>query len=236
MARVAVRACADRPVGIRAADRMTLQTSARLRDRTLERADRVRRAIDGAGMVLLCECDLFRLEVHGTSHRRPRRRGVPAAQELAIFGGVTARAIRRGQIACEREAAMRVALLRFGRTVAIEAVHSPRGVTAHLVLVHDRRRLARVTLGAFAGGAHAGGGGLLGFDTRPQRVDDERRHDQRDGDDDSDENGSKGSHVHLSARAAQSRARTGSAVNSRPSCPHGWARVPPGRAHASTLR
>ena len=62
---------------------------------------------------------------------------------------------------------------------------------AHLVFVDDRVLRAGVALGAFAGGAHELGAGLLGFDRGPGAIDEEGRQDQGEGNDDGEENRAK---------------------------------------------
>src|SRR2546423_815863 len=75
--------------------------------------------------------------------------------------------------------------------MTVQTTHAPLGVTAHLVLVHDRVLLSAVTLGALARGAHERGARLVGLDARSLTVDEEGPHDQREPDDDGDEHGTE---------------------------------------------
>src|SRR4051794_16929902 len=103
---MAVRAGADRTVGVRPPDRVALDTSTACSDRPFEHADRVRVPVHRAGVILLGKRDLLRLEIARSADCRPRRRRMPAPKELAILRRMALRAIRGGQVSCDREAAV----------------------------------------------------------------------------------------------------------------------------------
>jgi hypothetical protein len=71
MSRVTIRACADRTVCIRTPYRVAGDATSRLRDRTFESSDRVRRTIDCTGMELFGERDLLRFEIARTGDGGP---------------------------------------------------------------------------------------------------------------------------------------------------------------------
>src|SRR5579871_4428206 len=112
-------------------------------------------------------------------------------QELLIDGLVTASAISGRQFRRNHKAVMVLLFLSCRRLVAVQTVHTFAGVGAHLVFVHDGILRTRVTLGAFSGGAHEFGAGLLGLDLGPCTINQESGENQREGNDDRQEDGSK---------------------------------------------
>ena len=106
MPRMAGGAGADRAVGIRPADVVTLHAALRDRRRALALGQCVGDAIHRAGVKLLRRGDLLRREVAGPAHRRPGRGRVAAAQELVVLRLMALGAIGRRQMLGDHESAM----------------------------------------------------------------------------------------------------------------------------------
>lgn len=93
-----------------------------------------------------------------------------AVQELLVDVLVTATAIAGSQPSGNHEPVVVLLLLVRSGLMALQAIHAFQGVSAHLVLVHNRVLRTRMTLGAFTGRAHQRGIGLLGLSTWPCTV------------------------------------------------------------------
>ena len=178
---VASGAGADRAIRIWPTDIVTLVAALVDRRRTFAHRKRVGRALHRAGVKLLGRRDLFRREIAGPADRRPRRCRVATAQELVVLRLMTLGAVRRGEILGDHESAMIERLLPGDGPMTFEARHALPGVLAHLELMHHRRRLLTVALGAFADRAGERGRRLPTLRRRPAAIDDERRHDERGG-------------------------------------------------------
>src|SRR5262249_17294262 len=148
-----------------------------------ERDQRVGRTLARAGMELLRKLDLLGRQPLLAVHRRPRRRGVPAAQELLILRLVAASAIVGRHGFREYEAMMVLPLLIALRLMALQATHALGGMSAHLVLVDNRVVLLGVALRTLAGRAYHRSVGLRGFDARPLAVDEKAAEHKAEADD-----------------------------------------------------
>ena len=104
--RVAGGAGADRAVGVRLADAVALDAAADDGRRAFQGDQRIRRPLAGAGMELLREVDLLGRQPLLAVDRRPRRRGVAAAQELLVLRLVAAAAVGGRHVLRDDEAVM----------------------------------------------------------------------------------------------------------------------------------
>ena len=108
-----------------------------------------------------------------------------------IMHVVAAAAITSGEQGRDREPVMVLPLLSFCGLMTVEAIDALLRVSAHLILVHDRVLLLCVAFGALPSRAYELGRGLSRLDSRSRPVDQKGAHNEREGDDDSDEHGSE---------------------------------------------
>src|SRR5262245_41680814 len=146
--RVACGAVADRPVRVRLADPVALDAPGDDRRRAFQGDQRIRGALAGPGVLLLREIDLFGRKPLFAVDRRPRRRGVAAAEELLVLRLVAPAAVRGRHGLRNHEAVVFDVPLVLRRLVALQAAHALGGVGAQLVLVDDRVVPRGVTLRA----------------------------------------------------------------------------------------
>src|SRR5262249_4564487 len=189
--RVAGRAAADGAVVVGPADAVALDAAGRDRCLPLEANQRVRRALAGAGVILLGEGHLFGRKALLAVDGRPGRGTVPAPQELLVLHLVAAAAVGRGQPLADDEAVVVELFLSLRWLVAVETGDPLPGRGAKLVLVDDRMLLLRVALGTLSRRADVGRAGLVSFDAGPMPVDQEAGEDQPEADDEGNEDGAK---------------------------------------------
>src|SRR5579863_10382939 len=101
-------------------------------------------------MKLLGECHLLRGQPFFAIDCRPGDCGMAAAQELLIYGFMTAPAVPSCQLIGNHEAVMILVLLIGGGLMAFQTTYVLLTMHAPLVFVNDGVLLAIVTLGAFS--------------------------------------------------------------------------------------
>src|SRR5579872_204686 len=217
MARMAGRAGADRAIGIRFSDAVTLFAAADHRRSAFERHKRMWRPLRISGLIRFREGDLFGTETFLAVNRRPGNTGVPAAQELLVNAFVATAAVSRRQLRHDRETVMFLALLVRRGLMAIEATYPFPRMHAHFVFVDDRVLLRVMASGALAGGADIFGVWLLCFDVRTLLVYQERGYDERETENKRDENGSK---AHAGKINSQPRGFGIKRAKPNDGCPH----------------
>jgi hypothetical protein len=99
---------------------------------------------------------------------------MPAAQKLLIDLFMTWAAVSGGKRCRNHKSVVFLLLLPGSRLMALQAIYSPSGVQAHLVLMHDGILRTGVAFSAFARGAHEFRAGLFGLNLRARPVYEER--------------------------------------------------------------
>src|SRR5262249_13723609 len=123
VARVAGGAGADSAVGVGLADAVTLDAAAGDGRGAFAHGGRIRRTFAAAGVELLGKGDLLRGQALLAVDRGPRRRRVPAAQELLVLLLVAGAAVGRGDGFGDGEAVVLLLLLARGRLVTFETAY-----------------------------------------------------------------------------------------------------------------
>jgi hypothetical protein len=116
---------------------------------------------------------------------------MPAANKLIVLRFVTFGAIGCRQMLGNHEATVFQGRLTLHRFMTVEACDPLLRMLAHFKLVDDRGRFLPMTFGAFSDSSSRGRSRLPSFDAGTAAINDESGHDQRGGDDDSDEHASK---------------------------------------------
>src|SRR5215469_1613684 len=124
MPRVADRAGSDCAVSIRLAYTVALFTSAGHRRPTFQLYKRVRWAPGSSRLVCFREVDLLGSQPLLAVYGRPRRRGMPAAQELLINVLVATTAVASRQFGRNYESVMVFLLLPSSWLVAVQAIYT----------------------------------------------------------------------------------------------------------------
>src|SRR4051812_5128879 len=142
------RARADCAVGIGPPDGVALLASAGHRRSPLKLYEGMRRSSRASGLISLGKIHLLGREPFFTIDRSPGRRGMTAVKKLLINTLVATPAVSRGERGRDYESVMVLLFLSRGRLMALEAVHTFAGMSAHFIFMNHRILRTRVTLGA----------------------------------------------------------------------------------------
>jgi len=178
---VALGAAADRSISIWRPDLMALGTAHLDGGLALEAGQRIGRPLDHTRVITLGERNLLGRKTSRPRHRGHGRRRVTATQELVVFPRMTRRAVLRRQLRRDHEPVVVIGCLPIRRLMTVETTHALIRMTAHLILVHDRRGHISVARRAPAGRGHLGRAGTLGLERGSSGVHDHGGHDQRRG-------------------------------------------------------
>jgi len=209
MPSVACGAVADRAVTIWSAHAMALLTAAGHGGGSFRLHKRMWRPARSSGLKGLGEIHLFGRQSLFAVDGRPRRRCMPAVQELLVDPFVATPAISGRQFGGDHEAMMVFPFLPCCGLVAVKAVHALPGMSAHLVFMNDRVLRACMTFRALTGGANQVRTRLVCFNFRPGTIDEEGSQNQGKSNDNSHKHGSKRHMRHLLREIAVYRRRSG---------------------------
>lgn len=188
---MAGRAVSDRSVRIGPADAVALLASAGHGGSALNLHKRMRWTPGSSRLVHFREVHLFGREPLLAVYGGPRRRSVPAVQELLVDILVAAAAVPRGQLGGNDESVMIFLLLPRRWLMAIQAVHAFLRVHAHLIFVDDGVLSPYVAFRTFSSGTNQSRTRLLGFYFRARAIDKECGENQSECDHDGDEDRAK---------------------------------------------
>jgi len=192
---VTCRAVADRAVAIGPADGVALLASAGHRRAPFKLYEGMGWSSRASGLISLGKIHLLGREPFFTIDRSPGGRGMTTVKELLVNALVTTAAIARREFGRDYESVMIFFFLSRGRLMALQAVHTFTGMSAHFILVNHRILRTRVTLGAFAGSANQSRRGLLGFTRGPGPINNECSQNESESDYYCDKNRAEG-HCH----------------------------------------
>ena len=116
---------------------------------------------------------------------------MPAAEKLLVGIFMATAAVGRGNCVADGKAVMVLLLLIGRRLMAVEAGDILRRVSAELEFMHDGMLQLRVAFGALPGRSHMSHRRLRRIRRRPLGIDEERREDEAESNDESDEHRSK---------------------------------------------